>query len=213
MRYLQLLHNKIEESFGRSTPDGKRRVKRPGGQAKKNRARNGSGGRGRNSPIRHKDTKFVPPSHTRHGDGFWLDPKVTKKSRLRALHTPSRRRRSSTYRCQRDHLDRASRLGLSLCGAEDKASGSAPHSELECRPVEAGSGVEPRTCAHVVSCVRDDVGTFFVFADRRSLRTMKMIDYVYTATTGYINCMPKTHRRSEERRVGKECRSRWSPYH
>ena len=23
----------------------------------------------------------------------------------------------------------------------------------------------------------------------------------------------KIHRRSEERRVGKECRSRWSPYH
>ena len=23
----------------------------------------------------------------------------------------------------------------------------------------------------------------------------------------------QTHRRSEERRVGKECRSRWSPYH
>ena len=25
--------------------------------------------------------------------------------------------------------------------------------------------------------------------------------------------MPRLHRRSEERRVGKECRSRWSPYH
>ena len=24
---------------------------------------------------------------------------------------------------------------------------------------------------------------------------------------------PTRHRRSEERRVGKECRSRWSPYH
>src|SRR2546426_8438702 len=24
---------------------------------------------------------------------------------------------------------------------------------------------------------------------------------------------PRTHFRSEERRVGKECRSRWSPYH
>jgi len=24
---------------------------------------------------------------------------------------------------------------------------------------------------------------------------------------------PRTGRRSEERRVGKECRSRWSPYH
>ena len=25
--------------------------------------------------------------------------------------------------------------------------------------------------------------------------------------------LSETHRRSEERRVGKECRSRWSPYH
>ena len=27
------------------------------------------------------------------------------------------------------------------------------------------------------------------------------------------NIMTSNHRRSEERRVGKECRSRWSPYH
>ena len=27
------------------------------------------------------------------------------------------------------------------------------------------------------------------------------------------NSAPRLHRRSEERRVGKECRSRWSPYH
>ena len=26
-------------------------------------------------------------------------------------------------------------------------------------------------------------------------------------------CYQSEHRRSEERRVGKECRSRWSPYH
>src|SRR2546426_11003999 len=34
-------------------------------------------------------------------------------------------------------------------------------------------------------------------------------------TKGY-RCFPQlelTHKRSEERRVGKECRSRWSPYH
>ena len=33
---------------------------------------------------------------------------------------------------------------------------------------------------------------------------------------GSINCLPDTafeQMRSEERRVGKECRSRWSPYH
>ena len=30
---------------------------------------------------------------------------------------------------------------------------------------------------------------------------------------GYDNYMPGYGPRSEERRVGKECRSRWSPYH
>ena len=28
-----------------------------------------------------------------------------------------------------------------------------------------------------------------------------------------IGILPKLNSRSEERRVGKECRSRWSPYH
>ena len=30
---------------------------------------------------------------------------------------------------------------------------------------------------------------------------------------GLPHCRDRQHRRSEERRVGKECRSRWSPYH
>ena len=30
---------------------------------------------------------------------------------------------------------------------------------------------------------------------------------------GLIMARTGPHRRSEERRVGKECRSRWSPYH
>ena len=30
---------------------------------------------------------------------------------------------------------------------------------------------------------------------------------------GGLPCAEITFRRSEERRVGKECRSRWSPYH
>ena len=32
-------------------------------------------------------------------------------------------------------------------------------------------------------------------------------------TSGVIPVVPETGERSEERRVGKECRSRWSPYH
>ena len=32
-------------------------------------------------------------------------------------------------------------------------------------------------------------------------------------TPGGVTIIPVTKVRSEERRVGKECRSRWSPYH
>ena len=35
--------------------------------------------------------------------------------------------------------------------------------------------------------------------------------YLYKLTSG--NLIPHYKPRSEERRVGKECRSRWSPYH
>src|SRR5256885_14083348 len=34
-----------------------------------------------------------------------------------------------------------------------------------------------------------------------------------TATRYLIECLRRGYWRSEERRVGKECRSRWSPYH
>src|SRR3984885_10249765 len=38
-------------------------------------------------------------------------------------------------------------------------------------------------------------------------------NYVDAAFTSVTVCIPGTTTRSEERRVGKECRSRWSPYH
>ena len=46
----------------------------------------------------------------------------------------------------------------------------------------------------------------------------KMAPYIYTERNGiYIIDLQKSvgmvDDRSEERRVGKECRSRWSPYH
>src|SRR2546430_17507470 len=38
--------------------------------------------------------------------------------------------------------------------------------------------------------------------------------YVLDRVSGkYLTAAPFAHERSEERRVGKECRSRWSPYH
>ena len=37
--------------------------------------------------------------------------------------------------------------------------------------------------------------------------------YAATENYGVVGMSAKTATRSEERRVGKECRSRWSPYH
>src|SRR5258708_22711834 len=39
------------------------------------------------------------------------------------------------------------------------------------------------------------------------------IFYIYFAFTHFTTEVPLLDNRSEERRVGKECRSRWSPYH
>ena len=50
----------------------------------------------------------------------------------------------------------------------------------------------------------------------RTLRENKIFDIQYSNITGNsvdLSFQPIEHERSEERRVGKECRSRWSPYH
>ena len=47
-----------------------------------------------------------------------------------------------------------------------------------------------------------------------NIGTIGHVDHGKTTLTAAITTvLNKRHRRSEERRVGKECRSRWSPYH
>ena len=43
--------------------------------------------------------------------------------------------------------------------------------------------------------------------------TYSGLEYRYRKALDDILTMAQDHERSEERRVGKECRSRWSPYH
>src|SRR6266705_826277 len=47
----------------------------------------------------------------------------------------------------------------------------------------------------------------------RSAAPLPCRDYPPRAAAGHVRGFPPSGRRSEERRVGKECRSRWSPYH
>ena len=47
-----------------------------------------------------------------------------------------------------------------------------------------------------------------------SIENQKRILETYARDNGFLNCrFFVDDGRSEERRVGKECRSRWSPYH
>ena len=43
--------------------------------------------------------------------------------------------------------------------------------------------------------------------------SLNVIRTVFSAPETYAVVLKETGERSEERRVGKECRSRWSPYH
>src|SRR2546425_12978477 len=50
--------------------------------------------------------------------------------------------------------------------------------------------------------------------DKSRLATLKMPDpYKTGRLPGFLEQCDALVKRSEERRVGKECRSRWSPYH
>src|SRR5687767_15480758 len=58
--------------------------------------------------------------------------------------------------------------------------------------------------------LRDDA---FTHGGRRFLVVLEFSDALAQRSEGWIDLAALAALRSEERRVGKECRSRWSPYH
>ena len=69
-------------------------------------------------------------------------------------------------------------------------------------PIQGPPQVDRETAASAVdAAVRQHADWSTVDLDERKERVTTALD------------MMAAHRRSEERRVGKECRSRWSPYH
>src|SRR2546429_9329230 len=62
---------------------------------------------------------------------------------------------------------------------------------------------------NIVPSASGDMGTFVGFAS--SSVAFAALGFPYPGAT--VNGVYESTNRSEERRVGKECRSRWSPYH
>ena len=60
----------------------------------------------------------------------------------------------------------------------------------------------------------DTVGIIAKVCTYLARNQVNILDISQTIVQGYFNMMMVADTsRSEERRVGKECRSRWSPYH
>ena len=65
----------------------------------------------------------------------------------------------------------------------------------------------------IANGVQDFVEGYTTVAVERTLCRLIGIDGVDANAVPLPNVVVEELRRSEERRVGKECRSRWSPYH
>src|SRR2546430_14802923 len=80
------------------------------------------------------------------------------------------------------------------------------------RPLETlRISITDRCNFRCVYCMPKEVfGRDYAFLERRELLTLEELARVVGIFAGLG---VRTVRRSEERRVGKECRSRWSPYH
>src|SRR3712207_9554672 len=81
---------------------------------------------------------------------------------------------------------------------------TSPFDTISAQTTASPAGVEKVT-------ITLDSATFAPLTDP-TLHQLKVFVNFVTSDTSLINA-PANGVRSEERRVGKECRSRWSPYH
>ena len=70
-----------------------------------------------------------------------------------------------------------------------------------------------RNLENVVRQVTREYPVLLVTGPKQVGKTTMLQKLMEGTERGYVTLDDLNERRSEERRVGKECRSRWSPYH
>src|SRR5260370_42294897 len=118
---------------------------------------------------------------------------------VQSMATPEFRDMRQMYVAQLPKTDGAGALAREL-----RAQSESRTAELSARSTEFYAGEITRFDGQVVT--RLEVLQFI----KEHELTHRQHLFMYVRLEGIV---PPTTRRSEERRVGKECRSRWSPYH
>src|SRR3712207_231355 len=89
--------------------------------------------------------------------------------------------------------------------------------EIEYQSAQGDFGTAQLIAKSYVNSKKDVIVAISTPSAQAALNATKQIPIVYTAVTdpkaAGLDRKSITGTRSEERRVGKECRSRWSPYH
>ena len=112
-------------------------------------------------------------------------------------------------------------VSLNMVFASNETNGNVislkeSNNELNIEISKQNSAIDLRTSSKTIEITQDNYGNYF------DVRTGKIIDASGisngdTLKIGNISnrafVIDRQSSRSEERRVGKECRSRWSPYH
>ena len=85
----------------------------------------------------------------------------------------------------------------------------------------AGIGFCAQNSLNLLACIFEDKKLKLVYRHKENVEEIKSVDFDYNCDDTYnikvsvkgSHVICSVDGRSEERRVGKECRSRWSPYH
>ena len=133
---------------------------------------------------------------------------------------------STTYYCRVDSANAAGTTSASFSATTSNVGVSTPITGLSLGPISTYNSINPNnqmTADTFYNCKSNDGITYLTTDDTQGWQQsgypahhgspLSLVKFTSESPLAGITVNPFSAYRSEERRVGKECRSRWSPYH